>query len=66
MLTVDCRPPLEKTEFIKSVLGLPTDYMESLILKYPEFFCVKEVNEKAYLHLESWDSSLGKLPAKRK
>lgn len=59
MLTVDCRLPLEKIDFIKSVLGLPTDYMESLILKYPEFFCVKEVNGKAYLHLESWDSSLG-------
>ncbi|KMT05906.1 hypothetical protein BVRB_7g165640 [Beta vulgaris subsp. vulgaris] len=59
MLTVDSRVPLEKVELIESELGLPVDYKESLIPKYPEFFSVKDVNGKAYLNLESWDSSLG-------
>ncbi|KNA08211.1 hypothetical protein SOVF_164680 [Spinacia oleracea] len=59
MLTVDCRVPLEKIELIENELGLPIDYKKSLIPKYPEFFSVKDVNGKAYLHLESWDSSLG-------
>lgn len=59
MLTVDCRVPLEKIELIERELGLPTDYKKSLIPKYQEFFSVKDVNGKAYLYLESWDSSLG-------
>ena len=58
MLSVDCRVPLEKIEFIESELGLPNDFKESLIPKYPEYFSVKDVNEKPYLNLENWDSSL--------
>ncbi|KAE7998567.1 hypothetical protein FH972_003101 [Carpinus fangiana] len=58
MLSVDCCVPLEKIEFIESELGLPNDFKKSLIPKYPEFFTVKDVNGKAYLHLENWDSSL--------
>lgn len=58
MLSVDCRVPLEKIEFIEKELGLPQDFKSSLIPKYPEFFSVKDVNGKAYLHLENWDSSL--------
>lgn len=58
MLSVDCRVPLEKIEFIESELGLPNDFKESLIPKYPDYFSVKDVNGKAYLNLENWDSSL--------
>ncbi|KAK9725561.1 hypothetical protein RND81_05G153700 [Saponaria officinalis] len=58
MLTVDCRVPLENIEFIEGELGLPKDFKKSLIPKYPQFFSVKAVNGKDYLHLESWDSSL--------
>ncbi|KAM3732088.1 hypothetical protein ACB098_11G034200 [Castanea mollissima] len=58
MLSVDCRVPLEKIEFIESELGLPNDFKESLIPKYPDYFSVKDVNGKPYLNLENWDSSL--------
>lgn len=58
MLTVDCKVPLEKVEFTGVELGLPRDFRKSLILKYPEFFSVKDINGKAYLYLENWDSSL--------
>ncbi|KAG6730864.1 hypothetical protein I3842_01G100600 [Carya illinoinensis] len=58
MLSVDCRVPLEKIEFIETELGLPSDFKESLIPKYPDIFSVKEVKGKGYLQLENWDSSL--------
>lgn len=58
MMAVDCRLPLEKIEFIENELGLPQDFKKSLIPKYPEFFSVKDVSGKAYLHLENWDSTL--------
>lgn len=38
MLSVDCRVPLEKIEFIQNELGLPQDFKNSLIPKYPDFF----------------------------
>ncbi|KAL2900236.1 Protein WHAT'S THIS FACTOR 1-like protein [Bienertia sinuspersici] len=59
MLTVDCKVPLEKIDLIETELGLPKDYKESLIPKYPEFFSVKDLNGRAYLNLENWDSLLG-------
>lgn len=58
MMSVDCRLPLEKIEFIGSELGLPIGFDKSLLPKYPEYFSVKDFNGKAYLHLENWDSSL--------
>ncbi|CAK9174974.1 unnamed protein product [Ilex paraguariensis] len=58
MMSVDCRVLLETIEFIESELGLPGDFKRSLIPKYPQFFSVKDVNGRAYLHLENWDSSL--------
>ncbi|KAK9274676.1 hypothetical protein L1049_021927 [Liquidambar formosana] len=58
MMSVDCRVLMEKIEFIESELGLPKDFKKSLIPKYPEFFSVKDVNGRAYLQLENWDSSL--------
>ncbi|VFQ76882.1 unnamed protein product [Cuscuta campestris] len=58
MLSVDCRVPLESIDFIQDELGLPRDYKDSLISKYPEFFLVKPFNGREYLHLENWDSSL--------
>ncbi|XP_010245868.1 PREDICTED: protein ROOT PRIMORDIUM DEFECTIVE 1 [Nelumbo nucifera] len=58
MMSMDCRIPLEKIEFIQAELGLPRDFKMSLIPKYPEFFSVKDINGKPYLLLECWDSSL--------
>ncbi|KAF8407892.1 hypothetical protein HHK36_007030 [Tetracentron sinense] len=59
MMSMDCQVPLEKIEFIESELGLPRDFKEILIPKYPEFFSVKDINGRAFLILETWDSSLG-------
>ncbi|CAL1409429.1 unnamed protein product [Linum trigynum] len=58
MMSADCRVPLEKVELIENELGLPLDFRESLVPKYPQFFSIKDVNGKACLHLEHWDSSL--------
>ncbi|PIN10999.1 hypothetical protein CDL12_16405 [Handroanthus impetiginosus] len=58
MLSVDCRLSLETIELIASELGLPSDFKNSLILKYPQFFRLNEVYGREYLHLENWDSSL--------
>ncbi|XP_077216170.1 ubiquitin carboxyl-terminal hydrolase family protein isoform X2 [Tasmannia lanceolata] len=58
MMSMDCRIPLEKIEFIQSELGLPRNFQNSLIPKYPEFFTVKNIDGRAYLMLENWDSSL--------
>lgn len=58
MLSIDCRVPLENFELIRSELGLPFDFKESLIPKYPEFFCIRDVYGRAYLQLENWDSYL--------
>ncbi|KAG8493587.1 hypothetical protein CXB51_011722 [Gossypium anomalum] len=58
MLSIDCRVPLEKVEFIGNELGLPHDFKKSLIFKYPEYFSIKVINGRAYLNLENWDSSL--------
>ncbi|XP_050223575.1 protein WHAT'S THIS FACTOR 1 homolog, chloroplastic [Mercurialis annua] len=58
MMSIDCRVPLEKIELIENELGLPQDFKNLLIPKYPEFFSVKDFNGKDYLHLENWDSSL--------
>lgn len=58
MLSVDCRVPLGTVELVQDELGLPSDFRESLIPKYPQFFSLKAVNGRDYLHLEHWDSSL--------
>ncbi|KAL8496931.1 hypothetical protein ACS0TY_020570 [Phlomoides rotata] len=58
MLSVDCRLPLEKIELIASELGLPSDFKNLIILKYPQYFRLNEFNGREYLLLESWDSSL--------
>ena len=38
MLSVECRLPLETIDFVHAELGLPSDYKESLIPKFLEFF----------------------------
>ncbi|PON95659.1 Plant organelle RNA recognition domain containing protein [Trema orientale] len=53
MLSVDCRVPLGKIKLIESELGLSDDFDKSLIPKYPEFFSIKDVNKKPYVHLEN-------------
>ncbi|KAJ1404665.1 Plant organelle RNA recognition domain [Sesbania bispinosa] len=58
MLSVNCRLPLETLEFVGPELGLPSDFKECLVPKYPQFFSVKRVNGMDCLHLEDWDSTL--------
>ncbi|GER37576.1 ubiquitin carboxyl-terminal hydrolase family protein [Striga asiatica] len=58
MLSVDCRLPLETIELVAHELGLPEDFKNSIILKYPRFFKLDKVDEREHLCLENWDSSL--------
>uniref|UniRef100_A0A0V0I308 PORR domain-containing protein n=1 Tax=Solanum chacoense TaxID=4108 RepID=A0A0V0I308_SOLCH len=58
MLSVDCALPLETIQLIENDLGLPSDFRQSLIPKYPQFFSVKDVNGRTSLQLENWDSFL--------
>ncbi|KAL3637589.1 hypothetical protein CASFOL_018757 [Castilleja foliolosa] len=58
MLSVDCRLPLGTVESIADELGLPSDFKNSIILKYPQFFTMNEIDRREYLNLENWDSSL--------
>lgn len=58
MLSVDCTLPLETIQLIENDLGLPSDFRQSLIPKYPQFFSVKDMNGRTYLQLENWDSFL--------
>ncbi|KAK4356774.1 hypothetical protein RND71_022384 [Anisodus tanguticus] len=58
MLSVDCMLPLETIQLIENELGLPSDFEQSLIPKYPHFFSVKDVNGRSSLQLENWDSLL--------
>lgn len=58
MLCVDCRVPLETLELVGAELGLPSDFEECLIAKYPQFFAIRRVRGRDFLHLEDWDSSL--------
>ncbi|KAJ8547026.1 hypothetical protein K7X08_010612 [Anisodus acutangulus] len=58
MLSVDCMLPLETIQLIENELGLPSDFEQSLIPKYPQFFSVKDVNGRSSLQLENWDSLL--------
>lgn len=58
MLSVDCRVPLETIELVGPELGLPFDFKECLIPKYPQFFSVSRVRGRDFLLLEDWDSTL--------
>ncbi|EPS64227.1 hypothetical protein M569_10554, partial [Genlisea aurea] len=58
MLSVDCRLPLKTVDSVANEMGLPSDFKNSLVLKYPQYFSLNEVNRTEYLHLENWDSSL--------
>ncbi|KAF2940567.1 protein WHAT'S THIS FACTOR 1 homolog, chloroplastic [Oryza sativa Japonica Group] len=58
MMSLDCQIPLEKIELIQSELGLPNNFKNNLIPKYPELFSVRDVKGLDHLCLESWDSSL--------
>ncbi|XP_061352125.1 protein WHAT'S THIS FACTOR 1 homolog, chloroplastic [Gastrolobium bilobum] len=58
MLCVDCRVPLETVDFVGPELGLPFDFKECLIPKYPQFFSVRHVKGRDFLQLEDWDSTL--------
>lgn len=58
MLSIDCTLPLETIQLIENDLGLPSDFRQSLIPKYPQFFSVKDVGGRTFLQLENWDSFL--------
>ncbi|XP_027355248.1 protein WHAT'S THIS FACTOR 1 homolog, chloroplastic [Abrus precatorius] len=57
MLCVDCRVKLETVELVAPELGLPSDFKECLIPKYPQFFSVRPFRGRDCLVLEDWDSS---------
>ncbi|WJX87536.1 hypothetical protein P8452_69717 [Trifolium repens] len=50
--------PLETVEFVGPELGLPCDFKECLIEKYPQFFSVRRFNGRDFVYLEDWDSTL--------
>ncbi|KAJ4787822.1 Ubiquitin carboxyl-terminal hydrolase family protein [Rhynchospora pubera] len=58
MMSMDCQIPLEKIDLIESELGLPENYKNDLIPKYPDFFAYRKIKDRDYLCLESWDSSV--------
>jgi len=58
MICVDCRIPLETVEFVGNEMGLPYDFKECLIGKYPQFFSIKRFNGRDFVYLEDWDSTL--------
>ncbi|KAH7661048.1 Plant organelle RNA recognition domain-containing protein [Dioscorea alata] len=58
MLSMDCRVPLDKIRLIESELGLPKDFEDVLIPKFPDYFSIKNVDGVEFLCLETWDSSL--------
>lgn len=58
MMSMDCQIPLEKIDLIQSELGLPKNFKNYLIPKYPEYFSIRDVKGLDHLCLENWDSSL--------
>lgn len=58
MLSMDCRVPLDKIRLVESELGLPKDFEDVLIPKFPDYFSIKSVDGVEFLCLETWDSSL--------
>ncbi|KAJ1689846.1 hypothetical protein LUZ63_014001 [Rhynchospora breviuscula] len=58
MMSMDCQIQLEKIDLIQSELGLPENYKNDLIPKYPDFFTYRKIKDRDYLCLESWDSSV--------
>lgn len=58
MMSLDKTLLLAKIEHLKRDLGLPDDYRETIIGKYPEFFKVIETEAGRALELTSWDPEL--------
>ncbi|KAK1279185.1 hypothetical protein QJS04_geneDACA017539 [Acorus gramineus] len=58
MMSLDCQVSLETIKSIESEMGLPGNFRESIIEKYPRFFSVVVIRGRDHLRLESWDSSL--------
>ncbi|XP_022640313.1 protein ROOT PRIMORDIUM DEFECTIVE 1-like isoform X4 [Vigna radiata var. radiata] len=58
MLCVDCKLPLQTVELVGPQLGLPSDFKDCLIPKYPQFFRVRRSRGRDCLLLEDWDSTL--------
>lgn len=58
MMSIDRRIALFKIMQIKQEIGLPDDFAESLVPKYPQFFKLMDVSDAPYLVLENWDPSL--------
>ncbi|QCD85917.1 protein WHAT'S THIS FACTOR 1 homolog, chloroplastic [Vigna unguiculata] len=58
MLCVDCKLPLQTVELVGPQLGLPSDFKDCLVPKYPQFFTVRRFRGRDCLLLEDWDSTL--------
>ncbi|KAL2326119.1 hypothetical protein Fmac_025177 [Flemingia macrophylla] len=60
MLCVDCRLPLQTLELVRPELGLPEDFKDCLVAKYPQFFSVRRFGGTDCLLLEDWDFTLAR------
>ncbi|GLJ13926.1 hypothetical protein SUGI_0222530 [Cryptomeria japonica] len=58
MMSSERRIPLFKIEQIKHEMGLPEDFAEIIVPKYPQFFKLEEIFGVAHLVLEEWDPLL--------
>lgn len=58
MLCVDCKLPLQTLDLVGPQWGLPSDFKECLVPKYPQFFAVRRFRGRDCLVLEDWDSTL--------
>ncbi|XP_078437187.1 protein WHAT'S THIS FACTOR 1 homolog, chloroplastic-like [Wolffia australiana] len=57
MMSLDCCLPMSKIELLREDLGLPADYSNSLLPRYPSSFSRRAIDGQDCLCLESWDSS---------
>lgn len=50
--------PLRIIDKLKWDLGLPNDYVDSIVPEFPDYFCVRECNDLMFLELVCWSDDL--------
>lgn len=50
--------PLRIIDKLKWDLGLPNDYVDSIVPEYPDYFCVSKRNDLLFLELVCWSDEL--------
>ncbi|KAL8110916.1 protein WHAT'S THIS FACTOR 1 homolog, chloroplastic [Apium graveolens] len=53
-----CKIPLRIVDCLKWDLGLPNDYVDSVVPEFPDYFCVREVSGVVFLELVCWSDDL--------